>query len=99
MRAHNAVDIIVLPKLTQKTRCKSALSIVFMDHQLSDPAHLSPLVYPATRKYITSKDAVDGDSDVRTRGVIGEVFGSESLFTESHVTAFISSQQAKINSL
>ena len=61
-----------------------------MDHKLSDPAHLLPFIDPATSERVTGKAAVDRHFGVRASGVIGQVFGSKSLFTEAHVSALIS---------
>lgn len=71
MRAHHAVCIIVLPQLTQQTRCRSSFSIIFMDHELSDPAHILTFIYPAASECVAGKAAVDGHFGVRASGAVG----------------------------
>ena len=72
MRAHNAVDIIVvMPELIQENRCKSSLSIVLMYHELGDPTYSFVTVCPAASERVTGKAAVDGYPHVGACDVIG----------------------------
>ena len=71
MRAHKAVDIIVIvPELIQETHCKSTLAIALMYYELSNPTYDFVIVYPAASERITSKVAVDCDPHIRARGVM-----------------------------
>ena len=72
MRAHKAVDIIiVMPELIQETHCKSSLSIVLMHYELGNPTYGFFIVCPAASERITGKAAVDGYLHIRACGVIG----------------------------
>ena len=65
MRAHKAVDIIVImPELIQEDHCKSSLSIVLMYYELSNPTYGFVIVHPAAGKCVTGKAAVYGDPHI-----------------------------------
>ena len=72
MRAHETVHIdIVLPKLIQEALCKSPLSVVAIDYQLGNPTHRFVIDFPAAGEGVTSKLAINSNSDVGARGMIG----------------------------
>ena len=72
MRAHEAVDIIVvMSKQIQETSCKSSLSIISMYHELSNPTYSSVTVCPAASKRVTSKASIYSNLHVRACDVIG----------------------------
>lgn len=88
MRAHKAIDIIVvMPELIQETHCKSSLPIVLVDYELSNPTYSFVIVFPAASERVTGKAPVDGNPHVRAWGVIRQVLGSKSFLTESYLTA------------
>jgi len=62
MRAHEAVDIVVvLPELIQETHCKSSLSIILMYHELSNPTYSSVVACPVASERVTGKVAIHGN--------------------------------------
>jgi hypothetical protein len=66
MRAHKGVNIItILPELIQKAHCNSTLAVVAMYYQLSDPTHCFAIGSPAAGERVTSKMAVNDNSDIR----------------------------------
>ncbi len=88
MRAHETVHVdIVLPKLIQEALCKSTLSVVAIDYQLGNPTHRFVVDFPTAGECVTSKLAINSDSDVRACGIIGQALGSKPVFTETYTTS------------
>jgi hypothetical protein len=66
MRAHDSVNIIhVQSRLVKESSCKSTLTILVMDNQLSDPADNLVTNIPTAGKSIACKSAANGNSDIR----------------------------------
>lgn len=71
MRAHKTVYIdVVLLELIQEALCKSTLSIVAIDYQLSHPTHGFVLDRPMAGECVTSKLAIDSNPDINACGIV-----------------------------
>ena len=83
--AHNTVNIdVILLELIQQTLCKSTLSIVAVNDQLSNPAHTFIINYPTAGESITSKLTINSNPNIDARGIIGKVLRSKSVFAQTH---------------
>ena len=70
MRAHKAVNIIIMSQLMSETHCKPSLSLVLMYHELSNPINSFVVVCPAASERITGKAVIDSNSHIRAYGAI-----------------------------
>jgi hypothetical protein len=66
MRTHETVYInVVLLELIQEALCKSTLSIVAINYQLSNPTHSFLFGRPTAGECVTGKLAIDSDPDIK----------------------------------
>lgn len=84
MRAYNTVYSVIFPlELRQEADCESALTIAAMDNQLRNPTDILFVTLPTAGKRISSKLAINGNSDI---GALA--FGWETLSTKAILAHF-----------
>ena len=71
MRAHKSVHVVVaLLKLIQQPLCESTLSVAAIHYELRNPTHSFAAGCPPASECVTSKLAIDRNSDINASGII-----------------------------